>query len=364
MSATSLYQKYLSRLNILNKYGDHYYSLFSTCIPTKGKSRSIIADLQRHTFEFVPNELVDILDYFKGRKIKDIYRSIDSKEHKILESYFKLLIEKEYILLTTKRAELKKFPPLDLTWESPSYITNSIVDIGNIEYSYQLYFDFLKQTSDLGCLYIQFRFYGPDNLPFAYEKLFQLISNLSFISFEIICTSPTIRTEIDKIFNLLLKYPKLSNIVLHSVPESIMTIAPVLPESYKGKVALTMDKIKDHSSCGNISPYFFRINEEMYTESIAFNNCLNKKISVDKDGYIKNCPSMDFSYGHIAENPNLKNILEKAGFKKFWKVNKDKIEGCRDCEFRYICSDCRVWVSSPLSKPITCNYNPETCTWE
>ena len=50
-------------------------------------------------------------------------------------------------------------------------------------------------------------------------------------------------------------------------------------------------------------------------------------------------------------------------FKKVWSVNKDQIKICRDCEFRYMCSDCRAYTEDPkdiYSKPLKCGYDPYT----
>ena len=32
--------------------------------------------------------------------------------------------------------------------------------------------------------------------------------------------------------------------------------------------------------------------------------------------------------------------IEKLGFKKCWNITKEQIAVCKDCEFRYICTDC------------------------
>jgi hypothetical protein len=55
------------------------------------------------------------------------------------------------------------------------------------------------------------------------------------------------------------------------------------------------------------------------------------------------------------------------GFKDAWSINKDEILVCRDCEFRYICSDCRVFIEDPhniYSKPAKCKYDPYSATWD
>ncbi len=41
---------------------NQYLKLFACCIPVKGQSRSIICDLQRYNFDFIPNDLFDLLD--------------------------------------------------------------------------------------------------------------------------------------------------------------------------------------------------------------------------------------------------------------------------------------------------------------
>jgi hypothetical protein len=54
-------------------------------------------------------------------------------------------------------------------------------------------------------------------------------------------------------------------------------------------------------------------------------------------------------------------------FPKYSKINKDKIEVYKDCEFRYCCVDCRAFLVDPkneYSKPASCLYNPYTAEWE
>ncbi len=93
--------------------------------------------------------------------------------------------------------------------------------------------------------------------------------------------------------------------------------------------------------------------------------CLNRKITVDRNGNIKNCPSMIRSYGHMMSD-SLKDVVLQAGFKKIWGLSKDGIEVCSDCEFRYICVDCRAYVvnsNKDNSKSAKCSYDPYTASW-
>ena len=75
---------------------------------------------------------------------------------------------------------------------------------------------------------------------------------------------------------------------------------------------------------------------------------------------------MKQSFGNI-ENTTLKDAIEKPKFKDLWFINKDQIDVCKDCEFRYICPDCRGFIKDSenvYSQPAKCTYNPYICKWE
>lgn len=74
---------------------------------------------------------------------------------------------------------------------------------------------------------------------------------------------------------------------------------------------------------------------------------------------------MQRSFGNIKEK-SLKEIVINQKFQSLWKIIKDDVEVCKDCEFRYICTDCRAFQEedSNLLKPKKCSYNPYNCEWE
>ena len=75
---------------------------------------------------------------------------------------------------------------------------------------------------------------------------------------------------------------------------------------------------------------------------------------------------MKKSYGNISYNM-LKDVVHTDEFKQVWMIKKDDIHVCKDCEFRYICTDCRAFVQKLddiRSKPLKCGYNPYTGQWE
>ena len=62
---------------------------------------------------------------------------------------------------------------------------------------------------------------------------------------------------------------------------------------------------------------------------------------------------MTKSYGNVRQR-QLKSAIQTAAFQQVWAITKDKIDKCRDCEFRYVCTDCRAFLEEPdneFSKP-------------
>jgi SPASM domain peptide maturase of grasp-with-spasm system len=99
-------------------------------------------------------------------------------------------------------------------------------------------------------------------------------------------------------------------------------------------------------------------------ESKLYNNCLNRKLGIDIHGNIKNCTALNKSYGNLKDS-NLIEIVSSLEFQKLWLIKKDDIMVCKDCEFRYMCSDCRAFTENNdlYGKPKYCRYNPYKMEW-
>ena len=123
---------------------------------------------------------------------------------------------------------------------------------------------------------------------------------------------------------------------------------------------------KDLSSahaCGFINPAYFRSGVRSFTLSMKFNNCLYKKIAITASGEFKNCLYTDRVFGKLG-GTSLREIAASASFNELGAIKKDEIDVCRDCEFRYVCSDCRAYTKAGIkSKPSKCNYDPYLAEW-
>jgi SPASM domain peptide maturase of grasp-with-spasm system len=219
--------------------------------------------------------------------------------------------------------------------------------------------DVIKQLEILGCETIQIRVFEKQSIQ-KYIALLEKIQSSKFRSIQLII--PYDKTMTKWVLTSWFKnYPRLSILSLHS--SYVDRVDPLDTESY---ILHTKRNINSEIHCGIIKPSYFTSNIPTFTESQKFNSCLNKKISIDEEGNIKNCPSMKESFGNIKDT-TLQEALNKNGFKKYWNINKDKIKICQDCEFRYVCTDCRAYTEDPndkYSKPLKCGYNPYTAEWE
>lgn len=132
------------------------------------------------------------------------------------------------------------------------------------------------------------------------------------------------------------------------------------------KIIFCTEKLTNAQQCGKIGKGLFMCNIESYLRSCIGNSCLYKKIAIDSDGYVKNCPNLKNNYGHISKT-DLTSVINRTDFTDLWDIKKEEIDVCQDCEFRDICTDCRAMIKDPeniYSQPSKCGYNPYITKWE
>ena len=115
-------------------------------------------------------------------------------------------------------------------------------------------------------------------------------------------------------------------------------------------------------------PPFFS-NHTKFAEALQFNPCWKGKIAVTDDGSVLPCVfSRECVAGNILTQPLSDMLSLDDGMKQYWHLNKDRIDVCRDCEFRYGCYDCRPlargWGDGQLTaRTFGCSYDPYSGRW-
>ncbi|SDM08436.1 grasp-with-spasm system SPASM domain peptide maturase [Chryseobacterium taihuense] len=334
------------------------FKLFANCIPVKGHSQSLICDLQNNNFVAIDIDLFEILTVHKNKSIKElcaIYKYQDLFEYfsslKILNLGF-----------FTKVPHF--FPDIDLSFNECFLVSNAVIDYDCERFDI---YNVIKQLDDLNCKHIEIRFYN--------KSLNNIITLLDYIKAnEMMISSVGFVFQYDEaltvefLLRIVEENNRISYLIVFNSPEN--KLIPSNKPNNMGYIINVRNEINNRS-CGIISDDYFVTNIKSFTESLHHNSCLHKKISIDSEGNIRNCPSMPQSFGNIKDTI-LEEALSHPDFKKYWNLTKDSIEVCKDCEFRYICTDCRAYTERThtnaegldTSKPLKCGYNPYTGEWE
>lgn len=331
-----------------------YFLLFENCIVVRGARNSIICDLQRNNIINIDINQVKIINLLKEETIVNILNNISKNDEIYINGFIRFMVDNDLGFITDNPI---LFPKISLYWNSPFKITNAIIDVEN--FNYEIVTKSINELNDLRCPYIQIRYLEFINLEQVFYTL-DLLENSRTQSIEIILRFKIEQIDfIDEIRRTIDKYTRITRIILYDANKQI-------EELYKNVlIIITPQLLTNIKACGQINKTEFGVNMANFTESISYNSCLNRKISINSTGDIKNCPSMTTSYGNIL-NISLNEVLNNPEFISYWNINKDKINICKDCEFRYVCTDCRAYLENPLdlySKPLKCGYDPYTGTW-
>lgn len=348
----------------LNKY----LMVFSDCIVTKGVVNSTICDISRQQIEVFSSSYYELLGEFKINKVSEVFNSYDEEAHENIASFIDFLLEKEYCTFVD---DLSPFPEIKKEFQSPEKINNAIIDIDSVKFNFEA---IVKQLDELECIFLQLRLFS--NL-YSLEELsaiLQLMLDTSIEGVELILKYNPACSDQEYI-SFYEQHLLLSSLLMHSAP-SDRTLEVLygysgdsedITAGIKKNIFFVEERMENAKKCGKINKNYFCVgNITDLMHNACYNSCLNKKISIDAGGEIKNCPSMIKSFGNIAVN-SLGDAYSSPVFKDLWSVNKNKINVCKVCEFRSVCTDCRAYTEDPFniySKPLKCGYNPYTGSWE
>lgn len=350
----------------LDQHLNQYLHLYADCIPVKGFARSAIYDLTRNEIFLFQSKFYDVLQYLVADKIEIQINKIKSdKTKRLIIEFIDFLEHTETVCFLE---EVSMLPRIEERWDMPAIISNSIIDVDKTIHDFNKIFN---ELDNLGCKFVQIRSFSNlldiKNL----NNILSLVCHKSIEGVEIILRHNLMMMDDDYI-QLIKDHPILTNMIVHSSPlDRDLPINFGCDEDSKSlltkKIHFVSQIIDSQLHCGIISPQYLNAPSALnFFETKLFNGCLNRKISVDSCGDIKNCPSMPQSFGNISHT-NLSDVINIDGFKDKWNIVKDQIEICKDCEFRYACSDCRAYLEVPddiYSKPLKCGYNPYTADWK
>lgn len=323
-------------------------ALFPSSVLVDGIEKDAIYDLQRQRYHLIPHSLYHILISHKNDTIgciKELYKG----NEEYIDQYVDFLLENDYCILCHKEDNI--FIPICNKYFSPKLITNALFDYDKHScYSLQ---DAILQLDKLRCENLELRFY--DSITIAQLAVVLSYANETTLRDIEVLVQYAMEFDLDSIINLRMQYPRMRKITIVNAPPEKENIYDH-EELY---IIFSSENVVDETSCGVVNPWYMLPKTELYLESLNYNTCLNGKISIDKRGNIKNCPSMYNSWGKFG-SVTLMEVVNNNKFQELWHIKKDDIKICKQCELRHMCQDCRAYITNPndiYSKPLKCKYN-------
>ncbi|WP_072866019.1 4Fe-4S cluster-binding domain-containing protein [Marinitoga hydrogenitolerans] len=113
----------------------------------------------------------------------------------------------------------------------------------------------------------------------------------------------------------------------------IKDMLDIIINKYKTKIYIS--KLLDENNKSFMNHLFMRVSPKIFWNNYYYHPCLNGTITLNAEGKILPCPSM--------ENENaLKEIFLENKIDKYWKLHLGKIEKCKNCIYRFGCFECRA----------------------
>ena len=155
--------------------------------------------------------------------------------------------------------------------------------------------------------------------------------------------------------------------ISENIIKFVYDLTGVKPKCYLIRdVGVSKKSLVIQSDSQAIRPNFKLISRRDFVKNISGNSCWQGKINITCDGFISPCimgnKYIDYSY-NVKQN-SLRQIMGEYVKKEFWNLSMDCIEICKDCEYRYACSDCRPICEGKNKKTGKCKYNPYKGLWE
>lgn len=343
---------------------DKYVFLFTDCVPVEGHTASAIYDLTRGRISTFPSEYFPLFELFRTHRVGQLLDMFSEDDRANLHDFFGFLLGNEYVIFVD---ELAPFPEIPSGWDAPCTIENAIIDVNTQHHDYR---KIVSELDALGCLHLQVRSYSPVYTVSDLDDLAQLCRGTSIQTLQaVIPHDPTCSD--DDYVSVVTSNRILVGLIVHSATQDRRIRVDygargTSAELVAMEIELTTKKLESELDCGTITKkQLLRPSTPTFNELHHFNGCLNRKISIDKDGQVRNCPAMRRSFGHYRSG-TLSDIVARPSFQSAWRARKDKIKVCQDCQYRYACTDCRAFLEDPDSedsKPLKCGYDPYTDSW-
>lgn len=326
-----------------------YFILHESVRIVEGAKRAALYDLTHGLIRLVPKDMAHVIRSLKKMSLHEYRCSVGDKNATIVDSYLEELVNWGYGLLTKERAG---FTERDDTYEAPWLLHNAIIECDHI--GPEILDRVVDELILCRCQYVEIRHYQEADL----SSVAHVMSRMRYTGARgIRLVVPHLSDQwMDEVRAFVVKDRFIYQIIVHGCPDE-------LPEPF---ITKRKERFSNALCCGRIDRSDFIANYDNWTLSRSVNSCLHGKLSFDQEGNIRMCPASSHALGKVGNSSIVPALAENLAGSKEWNMTKDAVIVCRDCEFRYACTDCRMIRSDPsniASKPLKCGYDPYTATW-
>jgi radical SAM protein with 4Fe4S-binding SPASM domain len=134
----------------------------------------------------------------------------------------------------------------------------------------------------------------------------------------------------------------------------------VIRMSGRGNIGLLNEKLI-RKKLIDLRTFEAPLKPNLVRQSFSFHQCFSTHLYVDANLNVYPCVmERRLCHGSLKNKP-LREVLKQDIF----TLNKDKVEECMRCEFRYCCFDCRPnsFSDNVFAKPWYCTYSPDQGIW-
>lgn len=332
----------------------------ANCPVVTGYARGCVYDLIRERYSLVPNGLKILSSSLSGEEeMVELLSTCDKTDNEIIAEYTRYAIEMEYAVEIPSSFS-KLFQPIVFSWDDHAMITNCIIDNSGQASLDILILRTLPLLEIVRCGFVQVRFLEPCELSFV-ERVLSAFDT-SIVNHIQVLLPYVDDMKLGVLEQTAAKYGRLNSIRIYGNYMANNDVQGNLsrPILFIGK------KLEDYSPERNRMV----VNMKLYCESQEYNTYYNRKMYIDSLGFIKNAPEIaetGWNITQLKDNEQLLGIIHANAYTKLWKVRKDDIHVCRDCEFRHMCVDRVVPVrreDGTFYRKQECNYNPYICKWK
>jgi len=312
------------------------------CIPVIGFNRAIIYDLGRKDYHFIPKAHYHILN---TDGFIDFNRIADQTERAELIDF---LLSLEIIFEVASAQEKKRFPRISKALHQANELTHAVIHV-NISSNF---IDLINQN------HLQ-------NLSIISPQIDDQVINVvkSFAHLEIdgiyLYVEKFDAGMLDKYERELARQPAIFSVNFFGADSPNTKLKDNIYYNFFTKnfecyqQLLTVDKLF--------------VNQDFFLEAYNKHSYYNGKMYIDQSGEIKNGLNNIQSFGNINSMSfdEFHQTINSKLFLEHGNINKNQTLVCKDCEFRYMCTDARVPEKGAEQwfHHFECVYNPYLSKW-